>query len=739
MVSAPVSIRRYLMLIVLSALLPTGLFAAGLVYFLWDYQQSHRNQEQLERVRALASLVEGEIQSTVARLQVLASDPQLGEGSLEAFHQRLRRQLRQSQDWANLVLMSPEGQVINASMPYGTPLPASVAQPYQQQAFETGNAATSDLFTARVRGVPTVGVAVPVFQEGKVAYVLVAGLMLDYLSARLSSVVPAEGVAGLFDRRLRFIARSRDPQPYIGKPPGELLLAAMKQRPQGVLRSMTREGERTFTAFTRLADGWYIGVATPSAPLDHALARYLGLVGGAWLGMLALGLLLTRFLMARINGSVAAAVETASRLAAGTPAEATVPAVAELATITEAVRTLFQRERQARAQAEAANKTKDDFLAMLGHELRNPLAPITTALQLMRSRGGDSFEQERGIIQRQVQHMVRLVDDLLDVARIARGQIDLKKSTLEIAGIVAEAVETAEPLFRRKRVQLSVSAPPRDLKIEGDAARLVQVLSNLLINSAKFTPEGGHVSVTAFARDGKVEVSVADDGAGMDAADLSTVFELFTQGHQSVDRPHGGLGIGLAIARSLARLHGGDLVASSGGQRKGSTFKLTLPQVDDAFAPSSPAPADGARLAASDERLVLVVDDNVDAAIGLAELLKLWGFRTHVIHDGAAVIAAMRESSPDIVLLDIGLPGLDGYQLVRLIRREPQWRGLCLIALTGYGQARDHESSRQAGFDLHLVKPVDLDKLAEALGVPAAAPATGTAGPQRPGVSETAG
>ena len=733
--SAPVSIRRYLMLIVLSALLPTGLFAAGLVYFLWDYQQSHRHQEQLGRVRALASVVEGEVQSTVARLQVLASDRQLQASSLEAFHQRLQEQLRQSQDWSNLVLLSSEGQLLNASVPYGTPLPSSGNHAYQRLAFESGDPVISDLFIARVRGTPTVGVALPVLRDGKVAFVLVAGLMLDYLSTRLNSVVPGEGVAGLFDRQHRFIARSRDPQPYIGKPPGELLLAAMKEQHEGVLRSLTREGEPTFTAFTRLAEGWHIAVATPSAPLDRALARYLALVGGAWLAMLGLGLLLTRFLMARINGSVAATVQTASRLAAGSPAESREPAVTELATISEAVRTIFQRERQARAQAEAANKTKDEFLAMLGHELRNPLAPITTALQLMRARGNGEFSQERDIIQPQVQHMVRLVDDLLDVARIARGAIELKKSTLAISSIVAEAVETAQPLFRRKRLQLSLSAPPQELKVHGDAARLVQVLANLLINATKFTPDGGHVTVTTQARGGRVEVAVADDGVGMTATELSSVFELFTQGQQSVDRPQGGLGLGLAIARSLARLHGGDLVGSSVGTHEGSTFTLTLPQAEGEPVAPAPAVADGGQPAASDDRLVLVVDDNVDAALGLAELLKIWGLKTRVIHEGTAVIAAVRESSPDIVLLDIGLPGIDGYQLARLIRGEPQWRNLRLIALTGYGQARDHELSRQAGFDLHLVKPVDLDKLAAALGV---ADGSNSAAIPR-GISETAG
>jgi CheY-like chemotaxis protein len=335
----------------------------------------------------------------------------------------------------------------------------------------------------------------------------------------------------------------------------------------------------------------------------------------------------------------------------------------------------------------------------------------------MRTRAGDVFLKEREIIQRQVQHMVRLVDDLLDVARIARGGVELKKTTVELSGIVSEAIETAEPLFKRKRLVLSISVPQTGLKIHGDPVRLVQILSNLLTNAAKFTDDEGQVAIVAAARGGMVELTVADNGAGMGQAELSRVFDLFTQGQQSVDRPSGGLGLGLAIARSLARLHGGDLAAASSGPNKGSTFTLTLPQVEGPVLVN--AEQERRAPASESDKLVLIVDDNVDAAVGLSELLKLWGFRTHVVHDGREVISMLRELSPDVVLLDIGLPGIDGFQLASLIRREPQWRDLRIIALTGYGQASDRERSRQAGIDLHLVKPVDLDLLARALGASA--------------------
>ena len=712
--SAPVSIRRYLMLIVWSALLPMGIFAGGLLYFLWDYQQSQRNQEQLARVRTMASLVESELESTVTRLRMLASDPQLDGAALADLHGRLRQLLLENDDWTNLLLISRERQLINAAVPFGTPLPATGHLPYQREAFLTGRPAVSDLFTARVRGASAVAIAVPVFRDGKIPFALVAGLKLAHLGERLGEIVPSDGVAGVFDRNLKFIARTRDPDPYIGKPPGELLLGAMRERPEGVIRSITREGENTFTAFRKLEEGWYIGVATPSAPVDRAFSRYMAILGGVWVAMLLLGVLLTRFLMARIGDNVAATVDTASQLAAGRAVEFPRSTVAELATISDAIRSLFLRERQARAQEETANKAKDEFLAMLGHELRNPLAPISTALHLMRARGSDIFLKEREIIERQVQHMVRLVDDLLDVARIARGGVELKKATVELSDIVSEAIETAEPLFKRKHLLLSVSVPGTGLKVHGDPVRLVQILSNLLTNAAKFTSDDGQVAIVAAARAGTIELTVADNGSGMDQAELPLVFGLFTQGQQSVDRPRGGLGLGLAIARSLARLHGGDLAAASGGAGKGSTFTLTLPQVDD------PVPVSEGHVGPPPigecDKLVLIVDDNVDAASGLSDLLKAWGFRTGVVHDGREVIPALRALAPDIVLLDIGLPGIDGFQLASLIRQEPRWRNLRIIALTGYGQEADRDRSRRASIDAHLVKPVDVDLLASALG-----------------------
>ncbi len=717
--SGPVSIRRYLTLIVLSALLPMGLLAAGLMYYLWDYQQDQRNQELVHRVRAMALVVEGEVESTVKRLRVLAKDPHLAAGALEAFHARLQQQLAVNGDWGNIILLTEQRQVVNAAVPFGTELPEVRSGRYRPGWIAAGNPLTSDIFTARLRGTPTVAIGYPVPKSGgQPEQALVVGLRLDSLGERLASILPPTGVAGVFDSQLRFIARTRDADAWIGRPPGEVLLDAMRAEPEGVIRSVTREGERTFTAFRQLANGWYIGVATPSAPTDDAFARYLGFFGGASLGILLLGLGLARFLTDRINRNVAATVSTANRLASGEPADFPASTVTELASISEAVRTLFASERQARAQAEQANQAKDEFLAILGHELRNPLAPIANALRVMQARGSGELVREREVIQRQVDHMVRLVDDLLDVARIARGGVQLARRPLELSAIVAEAVDSARPLFDRRNVALALSVPERGLEVSGDPVRLTQILNNLLTNAAKFTRENGQVAVAARAQGDRVVLTVADDGVGMASWDLARVFELFTQGQQSVDRPRGGLGLGLPIARSLARLHGGDLVAESAGPGLGATFTLTLPRADAPVAgDAEPGPSTPTF---TGEGVVLIVDDNIDAAVSLAELLELWGLRTCTVHDGREVIAALEACTPDVVLLDIGLPGMDGYEVAQAIRRDPRWESVRIIALTGYGQASDRERSREAGFDAHLVKPVDFSQLerllAETLG-----------------------
>jgi PAS domain S-box-containing protein len=365
-----------------------------------------------------------------------------------------------------------------------------------------------------------------------------------------------------------------------------------------------------------------------------------------------------------------------------------------------------------RVQAEIANRAKDEFLAMLGHELRNPLSPILTALQLMKLRGEPDSERERTVIERQVNHLTRLVDDLLDVSRIARGRIELKTELVEMSEVVANALEMASPLLEQRTHRLRVDVPRHGLQVDGDATRLGQVVSNLLTNAAKYTPAGGQVTVHAQAVDDEVVVSVRDTGIGITPDVLPHVFDLFVQERQALDRSQGGLGIGLTIVRSLIERHGGSVAAHSAGSGKGSEFIVRLPKARGGGALASPAPAPGsavARVAGRGGARVLVVDDNEDGAELLAMAISSRGYTTRIAHDAPTALRVAAEFLPHVAFLDIGLPVMDGYELAAHLRTIPGLPEVQLVALTGYGQESDRQKTRAAGFLHHLVKPVDLD------------------------------
>jgi len=369
----------------------------------------------------------------------------------------------------------------------------------------------------------------------------------------------------------------------------------------------------------------------------------------------------------------------------------------------------------ARREAEDANRAKDDFLAMLGHELRNPLAPIMTALSLMDLRGVMGAERERSVIARQVQHLTRLVDDLLDVSRISRGKIELIKEKVELAQIVSRALETASPLFEQKNQYVHVLVPRHGLLIEGDVARLTQAVSNLLTNSSRYTDPGGHVTVAAEPDSSEVVLKVSDDGIGIRPEMLEQIFDLFVQEKQPIDRARGGLGLGLAIVKSVISLHGGRVSAESPGPGQGSVFSVRLPLVSPSRAehPSLAATAPKANAPRPARRNVLVVDDNQDAAEMLSIALRASGHTAREAFDGPSALRILESFAADVALLDLGLPAMDGYELAsRIAAANPSLR---LIALTGYGQESDRQRTRAAGFHGHLVKPIDIALVLQAI------------------------
>jgi signal transduction histidine kinase/ActR/RegA family two-component response regulator len=386
------------------------------------------------------------------------------------------------------------------------------------------------------------------------------------------------------------------------------------------------------------------------------------------------------------------------------------------ATRAELERTVLSLERQARAtfeakgRAEQAARAKDEFLAMLGHELRNPLTPIVTALHLLRLKHQSSRELD--IIDRQVAALSRLVEDLLDVSRIASGKIELRRERVEFAEVAARAIEMSSPLLEKKRQHLSVEIAATGLTVYADPSRLAQVFGNLLTNAAKYSDPDQEISILATRDGGDLVVRVLDNGIGIAPAMTDRVFDVFMQQRQSVDRAQGGLGLGLAIVRSLVELHGGTVAANSDGENRGSEFVVRLPLVSAAeIRPALAGPArDGSPQPVSGVR-VLVVDDNDDATVMLSEALSACGHIVRTAADGPSALQIARDFRPDIAILDIGLPVMDGYELAGRLRDPDGERTMHLIALTGYGQTQDKERSLQAGFAAHLVKPVSIERL----------------------------
>jgi PAS domain S-box-containing protein len=368
-------------------------------------------------------------------------------------------------------------------------------------------------------------------------------------------------------------------------------------------------------------------------------------------------------------------------------------------------------------ELEQAARNMNEFIAVLAHELRNPLAPIRSAIQVMgkASPGDPRHEGMRQTIDRQSAQLARIVDDMIDISRISRGMLSIERVPVDLNEAIRHAIETAAPLIESARHILEVSLSPHPLMVSGDSNRLTQLLTNLLNNAARYTLPGGRISITAIAEGSSATVSVRDSGRGIAPEMIDRIFGMFVQGSASTPQVDGGLGIGLALARRLAELHGGTLEAASEGIDKGSDFTVRLPALATAPASREAANPDASFGRPPVSRRVLIVDDNVDAAIALHLLLKALGHETTVAHDGASALKRAQEFHPDVVLLDIGMPGIDGYEVARRLRQLKMDRPLRIVAVTGWGKEDDRARSREAGFDLHLVKPVDMTDLANAL------------------------
>ncbi|MCC2669352.1 MAG: Chemotaxis protein methyltransferase CheR [Armatimonadetes bacterium] len=588
-------LRWHLVFLVVGALLPVAAFSTMVVVRVATQQQEASHRRLTYSARLMAEAVDREISSTIRILEALAQDESLDTGDLKRFWAASRRTHRSQPSWLSVLLVAPDGrQLVASTRPWGTPLPRSVADPESLQAvLRTGRPSVGRLARGKKGGRWAFPVRVPVRRDGQIRYVLTAAIPPQALADVVARQLPPqeEWTRTITDQHGVVVARTREPERFVGRLGTPAFLKRIREQRDGVFRNQAIDGVTVYAAFYRtpLAD-WTAVVTTPVEAVDGPVRdSVLTMLGAGALLLLLSGAGAYR-LSRQVSRGISSAAAAASALAHGGTPEMPPSSVREVDQLREALsrsaELLLTRERErdellaraeaARGEAERANRSKDEFLAMLGHELRNPLSPIVTALELMRRRG-QSDTREWEIINRQARHLGALVEDLLDVSRITRGKIELRRAPVELAVVVARAVETAAPLIDQFQHHLTVEVPESGLTVDGDLLRLTQVVTNLLTNAARYTPPGGEIRVEARRDHEWVELRVIDNGAGLTPELLARVFEVFEQGPRALARQEGGLGLGLSIVRSLVLLHEGQVDATSDGPGRGSTFRVRLP------------------------------------------------------------------------------------------------------------------------------------------------------------------
>lgn len=735
-------IRAYLLIMIGAILLPISIFAAIALETLLRSEREAALQALTQSASATALLVDRELSSAEAALHVLARSPHLAHGDMAGFYEHAKSADRG--DGGRTILFDATGQqIINTVVPLGTKLPPP--PPYvrvrTRQVLDTQKTVVSDLITGAVQQVPVTTINVPVPLFGGHRYVLGSVFASDYFSKLIARrPVPSSWALSVIDRSGHFIARPSEPA-RLGQSANPGLLKAAADAERGLIRYPTHEGVDAYHAFVRSPmSGWIIAVAVPAGEIEGAARHAVLLAAAGMLVALLCAAAAAVFFGRRLAGAIGGAALAATRLSEGgglasaSAAAAASSGIAEFDKLQRSIgeagiklarseterASLLQREQQARKVAEEQVRIRDDFLAMLSHELRNPLSGILGAAQLLRIENVNPVQKRHAqdILLRQGKHLTRIIDDLLDLARLARGKVRLEMRPVELASVV-ESVVDALRVAGRVEQQLSVRLVPA--WIRADRTRIEQVVGNLVTNALKYTPAQGHIEIALTADDGEACLTVRDSGVGIAPELMPTLFETFVQGAVSLDRAQGGLGIGLSLVRSLVTLHGGTITAASEGSGKGSTFTLRLPlrQAGDDAGAAGPTAAEAAPAAAIAQApavsTVLLIEDNNDARHMLSAQLAAAGYQVFEADNGVDGIALARRERPDLAIVDIGLPGMNGYQIAARLRRDPDTRMLRLVALTGYGQEADRQLALNAGFDAHFAKPLQFESLADIL------------------------
>ena len=730
--TGPMRIRTHLVLLVCAVLLPVLVFAAMLTGLFWLQQRANFDQRYLERVRAVSLALDTEIQASIRVLDALEFTSDLGSDRPSQFAGKARRVLISQPSWSAIVLADPTGNwIIEVGREPDSLARGAVDGNTIKRVVETQAPVVSGIVRLE-DGRYVTEIAAPVTRRNATTHVLVAyidsSFWLEFV--RRIQLLPGATMT-LVDQDGIIIARTLNHERWVGKPPSPGLLEKARESAEGAYRNVGLEGQWFYTAHSRsAATGWTIATGVPADSVEAALrGSTLWMVGASLLtGMLAIffAVLLGRRIAEPVSGLATSvrALTSHGAVAAPPPQTGGIHEVDNVVRAFEETRTLLQEreralnnalsgEQQARAAAEAASRGKDEFLAMLGHELRNPLSVIMNAVTVLDRAGLDAagVMRTREIVTRQINHLKQLVDDLLDVARVTTGKIILNTRALDLAKVARRSIAVVQNEYGL--TGHPVEAELAEAWVEADETRIEQILTNLIENAAKYTPPGGRIIVRVMPDGNNAVLEVSDTGMGIAPDLLPHIFDMFTQGERTLDRSQGGLGLGLALVRRLVGLHHGRVTAASGGPGTGATLTVVLPRID---APAAAVEPRTATPSSSRARLrILIVEDNADGRETLKTILALNGHEVYEAPDGLSGAALAISVCPDVALVDIGLPGIDGYEVARRVRASPQGRQMKLVAFTGYGQEDDMQRAQLAGFDACLVKPIEPAELERVL------------------------
>jgi signal transduction histidine kinase/ActR/RegA family two-component response regulator len=727
----------YLVLLVASVAAPLIVAGGFLLQALITGERRTFEQGLRDTANVLVLALDREVRDAVNTLHALASSPSLERGDLAAFHEVARRALATQPTWIAVTVADPSGQLLmNTRVPFGTPLALTADPASLEEAVRRRSPVVGPVVQGRVVSEFLVPVRVPVHGEGGIRYVVSVGLTPDGITGLLATQPPRTRQLLVFDQDRRIIARHGFPDQHVGEPVGPLLRTWSGREADDWIRGASPEGAVSYVMLRRSAlSGWTVALAVSGGEVDAGGKRLLWLYGLGGLGVLALSLVGAGFVAARVRRAVAL-LETSTRaLGDGQPPIPLTRGPRELRHVATGIvragetirareraqtRLLQQNEallsvaREARADAEEANRAKDEFLAVLSHELRTPLSAILGWALLLRRKGPAERWLVQGVetIERNARLQAELIDDLVDVSRIIAGKLTLELRSVELAPVIEAAIEGIRLTAEAKDVTLERELDPTIGPVEGDPARLQQVVSNLLANAVKFTPAGGQVRLVLSGRARMAELVVTDTGEGIDPEVLPHIFDRFRQGGTGSTRRYGGLGLGLAIVRYLVSAHGGDVEATSAGVGRGAAFTVRLPlgASEARQPPPAAAVADERRLLEQlAGRRIVAVDDHVDSLEVMAATLTGYGAEVTAVGSAAEALEAVLRTRPVVLVSDLAMRDQDGYDLIRQVRALPPESGgtTPALALTAFVGAAEESRSRAAGFQAHMTKPVE--------------------------------